>query len=170
MTAEAPALLPSAETCECPKCGRLHKDLKAGEPPAAIAGPSLLRSVEMLKAVPLIAPPPDDAQVERVARAIARSYFCNSFYRAVDGTMTTDGPALAMLDRKINEGWSAFREHAGAAIAAMHRPDDAKVKRLREALERVRDEIQQANGGKGPTLPLSVHILELICAALADDK
>lgn len=26
------------DVCQCPKCGRLHRDLKAGRPPMAIAG------------------------------------------------------------------------------------------------------------------------------------
>jgi hypothetical protein len=42
--------------CQCPKCGRLHRDLRAGKPPMAIAGPSLLRPAETLKSVPLTAP------------------------------------------------------------------------------------------------------------------
>ena len=43
----------------------------------------------------------------------------------------------------------------------------AANKALVEALTDVRDELEQANGGKGPSLPLSVHILTIVCAALA---
>lgn len=32
--------------CQCPTCGRMHKSLGFGKPPAAIAGPSLLRPAE----------------------------------------------------------------------------------------------------------------------------
>ena len=42
--------------CECPKCGRTHRDLQAGKPPSAISGASLLREAVTLKAQPLVAP------------------------------------------------------------------------------------------------------------------
>ena len=35
-----------------------------------------------------------------------------------------------------------------------------------EALREIRTELQQANGGKGPNLPLSQHILQIALAAL----
>lgn len=35
--------MPDDQMCQCPKCGRLHNHLRAGTPPVAIAGPSLLR-------------------------------------------------------------------------------------------------------------------------------
>lgn len=38
---------------------------------------------------------------------------------------------------------------------------------LAEAMERIRDELQQANGGKGPNLPLSIYVLGIACSALA---
>lgn len=40
------------DLCQCPMCGRLHKNLNFGKPPMAIAGPSLLQPAERLKAVP----------------------------------------------------------------------------------------------------------------------
>lgn len=40
------------DLCQCPRCGRMHKNLSAGNPPAAIAGPSLLRPAEQLKPAP----------------------------------------------------------------------------------------------------------------------
>ena len=49
------------EDCQCPKCGRLHHKL-ANNPPAAIAGPSLLREPELC--------PPSDPRIDTVAHAL----------------------------------------------------------------------------------------------------
>lgn len=51
------------DECQCPKCGRLHRKL-ANNPPAAIAGPSLLRKAETCH--------PSDPRVDVVARALHR--------------------------------------------------------------------------------------------------
>lgn len=107
MTAEAPALLP------CPFCNArdtAEKKLLAfwfsPEPESMCVictvcdaeGPSIeLKNddTDAWKSEAIAAwnrrpaPTPTDEQVERVARAIARSYFCNSFYRAADGTIWT---------------------------------------------------------------------------------
>lgn len=37
-----------ADLCQCSTCGRMHKSLGFGKPPEAIAGPTLLKSAELL--------------------------------------------------------------------------------------------------------------------------
>ena len=42
-----------SDMCQCPTCGRMHKSLGFGKPPAAIAGPSLLRPAETCPPAPI---------------------------------------------------------------------------------------------------------------------
>ena len=52
--------------CQCPTCGRMHKNLGFGKPPEAIAGPSLLRPAEAIAP----AGPEQASLYDSVARAL----------------------------------------------------------------------------------------------------
>ena len=59
--------------------------------------------------------------------------------------------------------WAEYAKRLQAERDALR----AQQKELVEALEDIRAELEQANGGKGPSLPLSARILGIARTALA---
>lgn len=81
--------MPDDQMCQCPKCGRLHNHLRAGTPPVAIAGPSLLRPAERLQPSGIYeglpgriehgGTPPDAGRRESALSA-ANESLCNAYH------------------------------------------------------------------------------------------
>ena len=61
----------SDDLCQCPPCGRTHRNLGFGKPPEAIAGPSLLRPAEAIA--------PAGPQQESLHESVARGLFGHSW-------------------------------------------------------------------------------------------
>lgn len=135
-----------ADLCQCPKCGRLHNHLRAGTPPVAIAGPSLLRPAERLPpsgiyeglsggiraimdalASPEKAGPTPPAASDLRERAKATQADVNLMHRVNHGRPVIDGPEGVFIR------WDAVME----ALAAVR--DDAESAGWNAGVEAMRE-------------------------------
>lgn len=155
------------DLCQCPTCGRMHKNLGFGKPPVAIAGPSLLRPAEQLKPVPLV-PLAERSRAASEPSASA-ALFAGKLVREVcelpDRTSPEDQPDMLLVtcqeleqltQHYITDAETAARE---AAILAERSRIEAELARLvalyyRREIGRMMHRAEHwAKNGK----PLAVH-------------